>query len=839
MKKMNWLNGMQRLLIVVCIMSVMTGIFVTKGNVAQADDKKTPMCSLQSVTLEIEGEEYTFDGEMGTFVVDKSTKWEEMFSKDSIKVVDYKVLANDECTHESGHDNLVIELDGLQLLEYVSDTTSYNNITDEQWEDMFIHCVDLTVYLDDGEAGQIMVHFAKEYNIAYDEKSLEGAMDVITGEAPSLPTTYVYGMNVGKMPILEREGFTFDGWTWKTETASDTEGSIEFKTSWLRGGDATLTAQWTEEPRIDISDGTFEVDFNPELEKEYSGEEITPSVRVYPVDSETDVTTYLWENIDYVVLYKNNVEVASKEDANPPTIIVKGVGAYTGEITCNFSIIKKELCPDYNDISLVEGSTLSELDLNAVVVVRANVNDETVAGTWEWNAPDTKVALTNDDEYPSYEATFTPTDVDHYQVLVTDIYVRVGASIENWSISLVDKDVLTYTGKAHKPKVTVMNEEVQMVEGEDYEISYVNNVDAGDKSYEKAPAVIVEGIGNYAGTKKIAFTIKKASPSVETAPSASAIEEGKKLSDSTLSGGKVFDITGKVLEGEFSWKDGTVVPTLADSNVTKYTVVFTPRDTNYNTVETTIVVTVNEKAKTPDQIKDLNPSPDPTPDPSPGSQPTMAVGDKVTDKADKATYQVTKSAEGKLEVSYAAPTSKTKKVTIPATVTLADGTTAEVTAIAAGAFKKNTKLQEVTIGKNVKTIGKDAFNGCKNLKKVKSAKNVTTIGKNAFANCTKLSSVAMSTQLISIGEKAFYNCKSLKKITIPKNVNSIGKSAFQNCKNLKSIKINTTKLTKKNVKKNAFKGIHSKVEIDVPNSKKKAYKSMLKARGIGEKTTIK
>ncbi|MBQ9983872.1 MAG: leucine-rich repeat protein [Lachnospiraceae bacterium] len=833
MKKMNWLNGMQRLLIVVCIMSVMTGIFVTKGNVAQADDKKTPMCSLQSVTLEIEGEEYTFDGEMGTFVVDKSTKWEEMFSKDSIKVVDYKVLANDECTHESGHDNLVIELDGLQLLEYVSDTTSYNNITDEQWEDMFIHCVDLTVYLDDGEAGQIKVHFAKEYNIAYDEKSLEGAMDVITGEAPSLPTTYVYGMNNGNLPILEKEGFTFGGWTWETETNFDTEASIRFITSWLPGGDATLTAQWTEEPRIDISGGTFDVSFNQE--QMYSGEEITPGVEeVYYEDSETHDITYLWENEDYILLYKNNVEVASKEDDNPPTIIVKGVGAYKGEITCKFSIIKAELYEDYNNLSLVEGSALSEIDLNDVAEVKSSINDKTVAGTWEWNTPDKKVAQTDDDEYPSYQATFTPTDVDHYQVLVTYIYVRVGASIENWNISLADKGVLTYTGEAHKPKVTIMNGEVQMVEGEDYEISYVNNVDAGDKSHEKAPTVIVEGIGNYAGTKKIAFTIEKASPSVEAAPSASAIEEGKKLSDSILTGGEVVGVNGNALNGVFSWKDDTITPATTDSGATKYKVIFTPNDTdNYKVIETDVVITVNKKAEDPKE----DPKEDTTKDSS--TDDRVVVGDKVSDKSGKATYKVTKSEEGKMEVTYVAPTNKSKTVSVPATVTLEDGTKAKVTAVAAKAFKGNTKVQTVTIGKNVKTIGKEAFSGCKNLKKVKSATNVTSIGKNAFANCKNLNSVAMGSKVTAIGEKAFYKCTKLTKITIPKNVKSIGKSAFQDCKNLETIDIKTTKLTKKNVGKNAFKGIDSEATIDVPNSKVKAYKTILKAKGVGKKATIK
>ena len=219
--------------------------------------------------------------------------------------------------------------------------------------------------------------------------------------------------------------------------------------------------------------------------------------------------------------------------------------------------------------------------------------------------------------------------------------------------------------------------------------------------------------------------------------------------------------------------------------------------------------------------------------------PWAEVGEVQKSKDGKATYEVTESEDGEVEVTFVEPSKKTKTVTVPATVTLADGTKAEVTAIDAKAFKGNTKLETVIIGKNVETIGKEAFKGCKNLKKVKSAKNVEKIGKEAFANCTKLNSVAMSSDITSIGEKAFYNCKALAKITIPKNVKSIGKSAFQNCKNLKTITIKTTLLTKKNVKKNAFKGISSKAKIDVPNSKRKAYTSLLRDRGVSKNATIK
>lgn len=94
-------------------------------------------------------------------------------------------------------------------------------------------------------------------------------------------------------------------------------------------------------------------------------------------------------------------------------------------------------------------------------------------------------------------------------------------------------------------------------------------------------------------------------------------------------------------------------------------------------------------------------------------------------------------------------------------------------------------------------------------------------------------------KVTEIKANAFRNNRKLKKITIGKNVKKIGKNAFYGCNNLKTITIKTTLLTKKSVGKNAFKGINAKAKIKVPKRKLKAYKSILKARGVkGKKQKI-
>lgn len=167
-----------------------------------------------------------------------------------------------------------------------------------------------------------------------------------------------------------------------------------------------------------------------------------------------------------------------------------------------------------------------------------------------------------------------------------------------------------------------------------------------------------------------------------------------------------------------------------------------------------------------------------------------------------------------------------------------DSSTAEST----NAEKKDNSKADATISKGSKvTVNNGRY-------KITSAKNKTVqyLGL-ADKSSAKSVSIAKSVKIggksykvTSIAAKAFKNNKKITKVTIGKNVTSIGKEAFRGCKNLKEVTISTAKLTSKNVGSNAFKGISKKVKIKVPKSKKKAYKKLLKKKGItGKKQVIK
>lgn len=94
-------------------------------------------------------------------------------------------------------------------------------------------------------------------------------------------------------------------------------------------------------------------------------------------------------------------------------------------------------------------------------------------------------------------------------------------------------------------------------------------------------------------------------------------------------------------------------------------------------------------------------------------------------------------------------------------------------------------------------------------------------------------------QVTAIAPNAFKNNKNLKTVVIPASVRSIGKQAFAGCKNLKTITIKTPYLTKKSVGAKAFKGISAKAVIKVPKKQLKAYKKLLKTKGVAKSVKIK
>ncbi len=146
-----------------------------------------------------------------------------------------------------------------------------------------------------------------------------------------------------------------------------------------------------------------------------------------------------------------------------------------------------------------------------------------------------------------------------------------------------------------------------------------------------------------------------------------------------------------------------------------------------------------------------------------------------------ATYKIT--ATGKKAAVTMTKAPNVKKVVVPDTVTYKN-VKFKVTAVAANACKtiKKSKIETLTIGKNVTTIGKKAFTKSTKLKIVTIGAAVTKIDNEAFSGCTKLKTITVkSTKVKTVGKNAFKNTAKSAKFTFPKKkFNDYKKKIFKN-----------------------------------------------------------
>lgn len=108
------------------------------------------------------------------------------------------------------------------------------------------------------------------------------------------------------------------------------------------------------------------------------------------------------------------------------------------------------------------------------------------------------------------------------------------------------------------------------------------------------------------------------------------------------------------------------------------------------------------------------------------------------------------------------------------------------------AFEYWKSIDKIVIPDTVKNLGKKCFLGCFNLNSVELSQNLKDIPDGVFASCINLSEIELPTTLKSIGANAFYNCKSLTEIGLPSGIESIGGMAFHDCSSLMSITLPKT-----------------------------------------------
>ena len=115
----------------------------------------------------------------------------------------------------------------------------------------------------------------------------------------------------------------------------------------------------------------------------------------------------------------------------------------------------------------------------------------------------------------------------------------------------------------------------------------------------------------------------------------------------------------------------------------------------------------------------------------------------------------------------------------------------ETTTIAPEAFHDNRKVDAITLGDNVRSIGAWAFSSCCALATFNvGASAVSTIGENAFSGCVSLTGISFPAGVEAVGNAAFYACEALQTVTFGGDtLVTIGDSAFNGCDALRAFSV--------------------------------------------------
>lgn len=276
----------------------------------------------------------------------------------------------------------------------------------------------------------------------------------------------------------------------------------------------------------------------------------------------------------------------------------------TVKITDKFVVTEKAGAKVSSDsTSLVYGQKISALKLNTTEA-KFVANGTEVAGTLSWETPDE--VLNAGSHQVIWK--FVPENEALYQGCTGTITVTVSQATPNVTT------VPTVADRVYHPTAALTDSD--LVSGSvSWTVGGVEKTVEGSWSWKTNGTVPTTNVNSYVAvfnptdttnyvpvTKNITVRVVAATAYVAEKPTVSAITYGQTLSDATIAGGKVqySENDTTLVDGTFSWKDASLAPNCADSNLTTYVLVFTPTDrANYNTVETYVTITVNKVKDAP------------------------------------------------------------------------------------------------------------------------------------------------------------------------------------------------------------------------------------------------
>ena len=234
----------------------------------------------------------------------------------------------------------------------------------------------------------------------------------------------------------------------------------------------------------------------------YTGSAVEPKVTFVP-DSPN-----LVEGKDYEITYEYNVNPGKgdekKIDNVGPKVVAHGIGQYAGYVKLGFEIKKADISiadVKAEDATYV-GGKVAESKITVTNPASGKALEEGKDYTVEYvsgkEVGDTGKAILHLVNNKCY--TFGGDSSDNASITVT--YKIVAKDLKDVTVEEI-KDQ-TVTGQQIKPTLTVLNGDVVMKEGVDYQVTYGDNIEVGVGTAKITP---VDGNKNYTGSKEVTFNI--------------------------------------------------------------------------------------------------------------------------------------------------------------------------------------------------------------------------------------------------------------------------------------------------------------------------------------------
>ena len=379
---------------------------------------------------------------------------------------------------------------------------------------------------------------------------------------------------------IEMPDYTYGGTVPAPALTPETSG---LTVAWFYKGADGEEHPWENITGTTLTAGGYTIIARVEASALYEAAELTSTFTVNKAAApEID-----WPEVTQGITYGQALSAATlsaTEDAygtfawqNPDAILSAGEQTatlvYTPRDTANY---------DYSTAVLTRALTVSvatkPLDDEDIAI--DPIPDQTYTGgeiTPEIVVKDGDEVLTEGEDYEvSYEentetgtATVTVTGKGDYEGEAEVTFEIVEKDITGGESLTIDSiPDQTYTGEEIEPEITVKDGDKVLTEGEDYEVSYKDNTDAGTAT------VTVTGKGNYTGEMQVTFQIVKATaPAIQWPEVTESITYGQTVAEIVLSA--MADANGT-----FAWKCPDYVP---DAGAQLIALIYTPSDTaNYD-----------------------------------------------------------------------------------------------------------------------------------------------------------------------------------------------------------------------------------------------------------------